>query len=264
MRSSLLVVGFVVALSLSVAPSSPAGDAELAWIGQIPGLKPALQRGGPTGEAIYEVKGDPAVVFDKLHAGFVRNGWTIEKFRNTGLAGLALRTVVAVKDGTRAKAILAAGEGGSLIVNFAPAEGAARGSTSSSTDTINVIRASAPPPASSAPDTAAAPVRPRAPAAGAARPAGPRLEINQSRTTGVWACEDTDVVVRGTGSEITLEGNCGEVVVHGIGNRIDIRGRVFNVETHGRDNVVKWSAAANATPPRQRVFGAGNAINRVE
>ena len=72
MRSSRPVVGFVVALSLSVAPFSAAGDAELAWIGQIPGLKPALQRGGPTGEAIYEVKGDPAVVFEKLHAGFVR------------------------------------------------------------------------------------------------------------------------------------------------------------------------------------------------
>lgn len=273
MSSRLVVVGFVVALSLSIAPFSPAGDVELAWIGQIPGLKPALQRGGPTGEAIYEVKGDPAVVFEKLHAGFVRNGWTIEKFRNAGLAGVALRTLVAVKGGTRAKAILAAGEGGSLIVNFAPADRDASAASSSAeaasaaaaaaSAVRDVIKVNRPP----APAASAAPATPPAPATrttGTATPAGPRLVLLENRTTGAWACHETEVVVNSNSNDFALEGDCRDVIVNGNRNRIHITGRVTGIETKGKDNVVSWSAAANPTPPRQRKLGEGSQITRVE
>jgi hypothetical protein len=247
-----------VGVALCLAPAALAGSAELAWIGEIPGLKADLTKSGQTSQGIYTVTGDPAAVFDKLQQGFVRNGWTIEKFTNVGMVGI--RTIVAVKEGTRAKAVLAAGE--SLIVNFTPAADGAERSRSTSTDTINVIKPA--PAARTAPAAKPAPAAKAAPAVSAARPAGPRLEINQSQTTGAWACEGTDVVVRGTGSEITLEGNCGEIAVHGIGNRIEVRGRVFTIEAHGRDNVVNWSAAANSSAPRQKVFGHGNQVNKVE
>jgi hypothetical protein len=241
---TLLAIG----VALSLAPAVRAAHPDLAWIGAIPGLKADLTKSGATSQGIYTVTGDPAAVFEKLQAGFLENGWTIEKFTNVGMVGI--RTVVAVKEGTRAKAVLAAGE--SLIVNITPAEGAATRSRSAGTDTIHVIK------------PAPAPATPRTATASAAKPAGARLEIRQSRTTGVWACDGTDVEVHGTGSEITLEGECREIEVHGARNRVDIKGRVFTIKAAGRDNVVNWSAAANSSAPRQKVSGFGNQVNRVE
>ena len=58
-----------VGVALCLAPAALAGSAELAWIGEIPGLKADLTKSGQTSQGIYTVTGDPTAVFDKLQQG---------------------------------------------------------------------------------------------------------------------------------------------------------------------------------------------------
>lgn len=255
MRLSRLLVLAIAAALAAVSPAA-AADADLAFIGKIPGVKTQLQRGGPTGEAIYTVTGDSAAVFDKVHAGFVSEGWTIEKFRNTGVAGVALRTIVAVKGGTRVKVLMnAAGSDSQIIVSKAPAGDASAADTAAAAgalrDVINVTRESAPPATSGT-------------ASSSARAAGPRLDITGDRTKGTYACSDTRVVVASNWNTVTLEGQCREVVVNGNWNKIRITGSVGTIETEGGWNNVTWSAASNPNAPRLVNSGQKNEISRVE
>ena len=257
--------GLALLALLAAAPAALAAEDDLAWIATIPGLTAQVERGGPTGEAIYTVAGDPGPVFEKLHAGFVKDGWTIEKFRNTGLAGVSLRTLVAVKAGTRVKLLMNAGaESSQILLNRRPADEPV-------TETEAAVRTGA---AAVAAATAAAAavgdvvkVNP-APAGetstGPAMSVGARHELLVDRTRATLSCIDTEVVVMANRNDLALEGRCRHLLVNGTRNKVRVLGSVEAITVNGNYNTITWSAAGSPKTPRVIDLGSHNKVNRVE
>jgi hypothetical protein len=247
----LALVSVCTCLSLSLSAAAAAAESpDLGWIARIPGVTSHVERSGAPGGAVYTVAGDPGTVLGRIHAGFVKDGWTIEKFRNVDLGGASVRTLVAVKGETRVKLLLNAESGASQILLSTQRVGEPDPETPEGlTDVIRVNPA---------------PQAPSAEATAAAITVGPRHELLVDRAKSTLACLDSEIVVAAHRNEVVLQGRCQKVVVNGNRNKVRVRGSVESITLSGGYNTVTWSAGGSPKAPRVVDLGNHNKVERVE
>lgn len=228
----------LVAAATLMAVAALAGEADVAWIGQLPGL--AVQTSSSTSyngfKAVYTMTSGADAAMESVRKGLVERGWTIKKDAEVPAGGAAVQSLSAQKGTARLKVSVTNVMGvGTLSVSLRGDAGAG-----------------------SAP---AATARDAAPAAETAEAAGSGPVVIAGRAVRVTrSCGGGDATVTGSSSEITLQGSCGTVKVVGNANTVSIEAAVKEIHAVGRANTIVWSAARNPAAPVVKHLGSQNRV----
>jgi hypothetical protein len=236
MRTKLALA---VAVALAGRAVVSASEADVAWIGKLPGV--TLQSSKTTSseglKAIYTLSGDAASTMDSVRSGLVERGWTIDKAADVPAGSASVRSLSAEKQGARLKLSVTGAMGiGTLTLSLrggSASAGPSAGSYGSSSGTGSSVSA--------------------------ATSGG--LVVAGRAVTETHDCGGGDVSVNGSSSMITLKGECGTVTVAGNSNTVTIKAKVRAIHAMGRANTVVWSAEKNPQAPVVKHVGSQNRIH---
>jgi hypothetical protein len=236
------MVAVALAAVFTAGGALGASEADLAWIGKLPGVTLQTARTTRTDgyKAIYTLSAAPDGTMESVRAGLAERGWTVEKAADVPAGAVAVRTVTADKDGARVKIALTEALGvGTLTVSLRGGDARAAGSSSASGGAAQDV------------------VQGALEAAGV----GGGLVLAGSAVTETHDCGGGDVSVTASRSMITLEGTCRTVKVVGNSNTVTVKAAVQAIHAVGRANTVIWSAARNSTAPAVKHVGTQNRVH---
>jgi hypothetical protein len=233
------LAGAIMAV-LAMAGAALAGEADVAWIGQLPGL--TVQTSGTTSyngfKAVYTMTSGADAAMESVRKGLLERGWTIKKDAEVPAGGAAVQSLSAQKGTARLKVSVTNVMGvGTLSVSL---RGDAGGGSA---------------PAATAGDAA--------PAAGGSEAGGSSsggVVITGRAVRVTRSCGGGDATVTGSSSEITLQGSCGTVKVVGNANTVVIEAAVKEIHAVGRANTIVWSAGKNPAAPVVKHLGSQNRV----
>jgi hypothetical protein len=241
--STTPMAAVALAIVFTAGAAQGASEADLGWIGKLPGVTLQTARTTRTDgyKAIYTLSAAADGTMESVRAGLVERGWTVEKAADVPAGAVAVRTVTADKDGARVKIALTEALGvGTLTVSLRGGDARASGASSSRSG-------------GAAEDI----VQGALEAAGV----GGGLVLAGNAVTETHDCGGGDVSVTASRSMITLEGTCRTVKVVGNSNTVKVKAAVQAIHAVGRANTVIWSAARNSTAPAVKHVGTQNRVH---
>lgn len=224
----------VIALLVLAPLSLLAADADLDFIGKLPGLSATVTEASKT---VYVSMGASPSLMDDVKKGLTERGWEC-------------KTTVASAGGAATSALVATRESRRVTISIAQVGGVA-------TLTVETSSSGTTPPTGASGSRAAAAATP---ASGSGKAAGASLVLADNDVTETYECQDTRVVINGNDCRITLKGRCASLVVNGDDNSVNAGAAVASIVANGDDNKVTWSAGANPSAPKVVSNGNRNEI----
>jgi hypothetical protein len=88
-----------------------------------------------------------------------------------------------------------------------------------------------------------------------------RTVVNENGASRAISLQNTHLMLSGNRNHVVVSGRSPLITVNGSDNDVTVQATVGRIEVNGQRNVVRWSVAANPTPPQVLDNGSGNRVS---